>query len=306
MRLDFNVLWVEDNQKNVHAQSDRIKLLIRNEGFRLNVEFAASVEEARKFLSDDIYGDHIDLILMDYDLGAGEKGDAGLSAVREVFPYKDIIFYSGMEPAKLSQLIADRKVQGVFASHRESLPDVVEGVFENLVKKVLDIDHARGIVMGATSDIDQIVNDLLNESFEKGHVEFRQASIEAILERMKDKRASFEKTAIAVESIVHMKELFTYHGMYTSDDRLRLLKKLYAQFKLFDVHHDDLDRYRDEIMPKRNDLAHITVTTQGFSRTIKDRKGEVITSDDMRALRVKLLEFHERFETLLGLSRENK
>ncbi|MGE8049182.1 hypothetical protein ACQKPT_12895 [Pseudomonas monteilii] len=306
MRLDFNVLWVEDNQRNVHAQSDRIKLLIRNEGFRLNVEFAASVEEATKFLSDDIYGDHIDLILMDYDLGAGEKGDAGLVAVREIFPYKDIIFYSGMESAKLSQLIADRKVQGVFASHRESLPEVVEGVFENLVKKVLDIDHARGIVMGATSDIDQIVNDLLHEAFEKGAEDFQQASLSAIAERMKDKRASFEKTATAVESILRMKDLFSFHGVYTSDDRLRLLKKLYVQFKLFDPHHDALDRYRDEVMPRRNDLAHITVTTTGFSRTIKDRKGEVITSEDMRCLRVKLLEFHECFEALLDLSRARK
>jgi CheY-like chemotaxis protein len=77
MRLDFNVLWVEDNQANVHAQRDRIQALIRKEGFRLRVEFAASVDEAKKLLSEDIYGDHIDLILMDYDLGPGKKETRG-------------------------------------------------------------------------------------------------------------------------------------------------------------------------------------------------------------------------------------
>ena len=35
------------------------------------------------------------------------------------------------------------------------------GVFDFLVKKVLDLDHTRGIVMGATSDIDFIVNECL-------------------------------------------------------------------------------------------------------------------------------------------------
>ena len=34
MRLDFNVLWVEDNQRNVQSQRERIELLIRKEGFR--------------------------------------------------------------------------------------------------------------------------------------------------------------------------------------------------------------------------------------------------------------------------------
>ena len=56
MRLDFNVLWVKDNQRNVHSQRDRIEILIRKEGFRLRVQFAGSVDEAKGFLANDIYG----------------------------------------------------------------------------------------------------------------------------------------------------------------------------------------------------------------------------------------------------------
>lgn len=149
MRLDFNVLWVEDQKTNVEPQRQRIELLLRKEGFRLQVEFAASIDKAKDFLSNDIYGDHIDLVLMDYDLGAGDKGDQGLVEVRNKFHYKDIIFYSS-QASDLPKLVADQKVQGVFCSTREDLADTVDGVFEALVKKVLDIDHARGIVMGAT------------------------------------------------------------------------------------------------------------------------------------------------------------
>ena len=194
MRLDFNVLWVEDNQANVHAQRDRIQALIRKEGFRLRVEFAASVDEAKKLLSEDIYGDHIDLILMDYDLGPGKKGDQGLAEVREIFPYKDIVFYSGMAPADLMSKAIALGVQGVFASHRNDLPDIVEGVFENLVRKVLDIDHSRGIVMGATSEIDQIINELLADLFDRSGDAFKKTSLASVVERVEEKREAFAKT----------------------------------------------------------------------------------------------------------------
>ncbi len=65
MRLDFNVLWVEDQRSLVESQREKIALEIKKEGFRLQVEFASSVDEANRFLSNDIYGDHIDLVLMD-------------------------------------------------------------------------------------------------------------------------------------------------------------------------------------------------------------------------------------------------
>jgi CheY-like chemotaxis protein len=305
MRLDFNVLWVEDNQANVHAQRDRIQALIRKEGFRLRVEFASSVEEAKKLLSQDIYGDHIDLILMDYDLGPGMKGDEGLAEVREIFPYKDIVFYSGMAPAALMNKAIALGVQGVFASHRNDLPDIVEGVFENLVRKVLDIDHSRGIVMGATSEIDQIINDLLTGLFDSSGDFFKKTSLASVVERVEEKRASFMKTVGVIVAITHLNELAEHHGIYTSDDRLRLLKKSLVDLKMHEGHHHKLEGYRSEVMPKRNDLAHIRVVADGFSRKIFDRKGNELTSEDMRALRVKLLEYQECFDELIALQRKS-
>lgn len=305
MRLDFNVLWVEDNQANVHAQRDRIQALIRKEGFRLRVEFAASVDEAKKLLSEDIYGDHIDLILMDYDLGPGKKGDQGLAEVREIFPYKDIVFYSGMAPADLMSKAIALGVQGVFASHRNDLPDIVEGVFENLVRKVLDIDHSRGIVMGATSEIDQIINELLADLFDRSGDAFKKTSLASVVERVEEKREAFAKTVNTIMAITHLNELAEHHGVYTSDDRLRLLKKSLVDLDVHKGLHHRLEGYRSEVMPKRNDLAHIRVVAAGFSRKIFDRKGKELTSDDMRALRVKLLEYQECFDELMDLQKKN-
>ncbi len=300
MRLDFNVLWVEDQPNNVQAQKLAISNAMRREGFCLSVEFAPSVDAATQFLSNDIYGDHVDLILMDYDLGAGKSGDIGLSEVRNIFQFKDIIFYSGRATADLNEMIRQQNVQGVYTSNRGDLPDSVVGVFENLVRKVLDIDHSRGIVMGATSDIDQVLNSALCKTFDGGRDEDRSASIDAVKERADAKAEQFHEALEKIKGISHVEDLESHHAIYTSDDRFRLLIKLLKARKLHSEHNQKFNEYREQIMPKRNDLAHIQVQQEGFSRKFYDRKGTELTSEDMRSLRVSLLEFKELFDQLFG------
>jgi CheY-like chemotaxis protein len=296
MRLDFNVLWVEDQPHNVQSQHDRIESLIKKEGFRLRVEFATSISKAQSYLSDHIYGDHIDLILMDFNLGAGGSGDQGLKEVRAKFPYKDIVFYSSQAP-DLPGIVADMRIPGVFCSMRDDLPDTVDGVFEALIKKVLDIDHSRGIVMGATSDIDQYVNDCLVMSFDQIDDEQRRGAIDKIEQRAAQKRQDLEKDIKIIEGVQHVSDLFEFHHIYTSNDRLRLLKHL---LKAEGANHESIEVITNYLgkIGIRNDLAHIRAETKGFSRKFFDRKGIELTTDRMKTIRQELLEFQEHFETL--------
>lgn len=302
MRLDFNVLWVEDQQRAVEAQRERIELQVKKEGFRLQVLFASSVAEAKIFLSDDIYGDHIDLVLMDYDLGAGGRGDQGLEEVKNIFPYKDIIFYSSQAPDLLSmvakRMANNKNVQGVFCTTRDSLIDTVEGVFEALVKKVLDIDHSRGIVMGATSDIDHYVNVCLTASFENSDAIRQQAALNIVQKHATEKRKSFEKDLVEITSVKHVSELQKFHNIYTSNDRLRLLKNVLNGDESHKDNVEAIGSYLSNTVPKRNQLAHVRVKVDGFSRKLFDQDNRELTSDLMKSLRQELLEFQELFECL--------
>ncbi|MES0129731.1 hypothetical protein [Mesorhizobium sp. M0029] len=297
MRLDFNVLWVEDQQGSVQSQRERIELLVRREGFRLGVAFAASVDEAKAFLSDDIYGDHIDLVVMDYDLGAGKKGDDGLVEVRQLFSYKDIVFYSS-QASDLLEMVQKRRVQGVFCSTRDDLPNTVEGVFGALVKKVLDIDHSRGIVMGATSDIDHLINDCLVTLFASSDEAKQGETISALQKRTKQKRIDFEKSAAFVEAIKHLEGLADQYHIYTSADRLRLLTNLAKLNGVSEEKIETMKAYLNRVIPDRNKLAHVRVQTKGFSRKLVDNKGVELTGEAMKALRQALLEHQEHFELL--------
>lgn len=296
MRLDFNILWVEDQPDAVKAQRDRIDFLLRKEGFRVHAEFATSVKNAEEFLGNDIFGDHVDLVLMDYDLGNGPNGGVGIEKVRDWFPFKDIVFYSASGVQKLQQSLAEGKFQGVFYSSRQDLPDTVVGVFEALVKKVLDIEHSRGIVMGATSEIDHFVNEALAAAFSQGGDELKATALKVIAKQLAEIRKTFEKESKKVEGLSDVVELAALHHVYTSAHRLRLLRKMLEAAGTHGTERESMLRYADETMPRRNELAHVRVIRSGFSRRLHGRDGKEITMDDMRALRVALLEHHELFE----------
>jgi len=296
MRLEFNILWVEDQPAEVKAQRDRIELQMRKEGFKLQTQFATSIEEADKFISNDVFGDHIDLILMDFELGEGQNGGEGLGMVRDRFPFKDIVFYSAQVPQNLKKLVAEQVISGVFCSSRLDLPDTVIGVFEVLVKKVLDIDHSRGIVMGATSEIDGFVNDSLLQAFAQADSKVRSAALGLVAEQLADIRKRFENDCEKIKKATELSDLISLHNIYSSAHRLRLFRKLLEKLGMHADECQEMLSYAQETMPKRNDLAHVTVKRSGFSRKIFDRHGTELTTDDMRALRVALLNHHELFE----------
>lgn len=297
MRLDFNVLWVEDQPTAVRAQQERIEFALKREGFRFQVAFARSVTEAGGFLSSDIYGDHIDLVLMDYDLGDGLGGDEGLMEVRHSFEFKDVIFYSS-QADNLMDVVARRRIQGVHCSTRDQLVETVVGAFHALVKKVLDIDHARGIVMGATSDIDHLVNTCLGAVFEVGGEESRNRTLQVIARHMKEKRKHFEKEAARVEAVSDVSALEDFHNVYTSNDRMRLLASV---LELLGRHVDEIElmkAYLNSTVPRRNVLAHHRVKIEGFSRKLIGRDNIEMTSAEMRELRLELLRHQESLEAL--------
>ena len=234
---------------------------------------------------------------MDYDLGSGRTGDDGLTEVRNIFRYKDVVFYSA-RAADLLTLVTTKKIQGVFCSTRLELPDIVNGVFEALVKKVLDIDHSRGIIMGATSDIDYVVNDCLVLACDQSSGPLPESARKIIDKRMVEIRKRFAKDAAAIEAIGQIEDLFELHNVYTSVDRLNLLRKVLAGTGKHKKYYASMKGYVTETVPKRNVLAHVKVQREGFSRKLFDREGRELTCDEMRELRLALLEHQEVFEAL--------
>jgi hypothetical protein len=154
--------------------------------------------------------------------------------------------------------------------------------------------------MGTTSDIDHFVMDSLIASFDGGPVEAKSKALAHVQKDLEKIRERFEKSIGEIAAIEHLSELFDQYGIYTSVDRLELLRKILKEMPEYQAHDATLSAYIQSTIPKRNILAHVRVRVEanGFSRKLVDRKNVEHTSANMKALRLELLGHHEAFEAL--------
>lgn len=302
MRLDFNALWIDDLPQSIQSVSERIALGMRKEGFLFKPTIVPSLAEAKPRLADGVFADDIDLVLIDFTLGTGPHGNVALREVRSQLPFREIVFYSANAALDLKKRAFDEDVQGIYCAHRDELVDTVIGVFETLIKKVLDVDHTRGIVMGATSDIDHLINDVLLGMHDKLEEKAKAVLREGIGQRIDKKIAELQRRASAAKSAAELAEAFEAYDIITSFDKLRILVDL-----LKDGKHDDGVRkkvtvYMEKVVPDRTLLAHVAVTVdESGKRVLRGRKGKELTEQRLRALRSELLEHRENFHALAAL-----
>ncbi|RCK42454.1 hypothetical protein TH25_22840 [Thalassospira profundimaris] len=299
MRLDFNVLWVDDQPDRIDAQIKAIKIAMLDEGFEFNPTKCQSVDRVKEKIADNVFCDEIDLVLVDWDLGGGVQGQEAIREIRERVPYKDVVFYSAMTEAdELRKLVFDNNLEGVFCVRRSELVDEVSGVFESLVKKVLDLDHTRGIVMGATSDIDLLAGQCLIAMYraldEQARMEFVKDALSRIAKKVERMRECADKLHVDAEFASILKE----HMLFTAIDRLRMLSTALKSSEKGKAYRVAVTEYIEKVVPKRNSLGHQVLNPT--SRELADvvEGSSPITVEEMRELRCALLSLRSQFRDL--------
>lgn len=302
MRLDFNVLWVDDQPDRVNAQIKSITLKMAAEGFEFRPRQCTTMDQVEAVIAEHIFTDEIDLILVDWDLGNNMHGEDAIDRIRQIVQYKDVVFYSGEATVtELRQKAYDKGLEGVYCASRADLIDEVIGVFESLIKKVLDLDHTRGIVMGATSDIDHMVNTCLTLAHAKldegGKAKFVKEALKRVAEQVQNIARQGErlKTTPSVEA------LFKAHMLFTSDHRLRMLARILGmnEFAAYAANVTTVKSYRVGVVHGRNALGHAVLVPQGKSDSVIDDAGKVVDITQMRELRKLILSLRADFRALL-------
>jgi len=299
MRLDFNVLWIDDQPDHVQAQIKAISNEMENEGFNFHATQIKTVEEVKQHLADDVFNDEVDLILVDWDLGGSVQGQDVISEIRDSIRFKDVVFYSARTaPTDLRKLAFDAGVEGVYCASREDLRDEVIGVFESLVKKVLDLDHTRGIVMGATSDIDHMVSECLTVIHDGLDDEGKKGMLSEVIDHIGEQLNQHKIQVKNLKDSTSMTALFEAHGIFTAYDRLRILSRQLKTGEQKDKRSTVIE-YMTKVVPNRNILGHQVLQPEGKSKTVTNAEGEEISLDETRELRCRILNLRQKFRELL-------
>ncbi|TKR54331.1 hypothetical protein D7I39_16755 [Allopusillimonas ginsengisoli] len=302
MRLDFTILWIDDQPKHVKSFSEGLGNHLRQLGFELNVISAQSLEMVDAGIGNHVYDDTIDLVLVDYDLGMGAGGEEALVTIRKRFPFKEVVFYSATDAEKLRSIAFGAKVDGVYFSTRLSLVSDTTQVVSKLLNKVLDLDHMRGIVMSASSDIDYLVESSLNAVYDRLGEEEKPSFRSSIIEQLQGKLSKWAgelEEAAGKDSLVRIMKL---RHLFTAHDRLECLARQLAGWAA--DHSSYLDKvhvYKDDVVPRRNKLAHAMLRRKDGGPPELIGLKESWSTEHMTELRCGLIEHRENFQTIAVL-----
>ncbi len=296
MRLSYNILWCEDDAEWLEETEEGVKDHLKDLGFVAQISAVRSenIEELEAELNNS---SNYDLILVDYRFNDKTVGGEFIKKIRDHNIYAEVVFYSGVSSEDLHRVISDHKLEGVYVAQRAGEPfyDKVFKVIETTVRKVLDLNSLRGIVMASTSGIDkkifQIIKTFYNETLDDGKEKntFREKILKRIKKKLEERLRNFGK--------VNYDDPWEYLGStinFWSDLRIATLSKEILE-QYFDAKNSKSDhnkfyqvieQYR-ETSKKRNLLAHeeeeLTSDEDGkMVIKVKNFKFDETTAKDIR------------------------
>ena len=166
MKLNYYVLWIEDDNSWFDTTSQLFEEIIISYGFNPKIERKKSLDEVADELKNNGLKKY-DIFLIDFKLRNSKDGDTIIDFLRDKDIYTDIIFYSS-DKQSIVDSIKEHLFEGVYHSDRKEVEDKFEKVFKTTIKKIEEINSMRGLIIGETSELDAIIEECLIECIAVG------------------------------------------------------------------------------------------------------------------------------------------
>jgi hypothetical protein len=210
--------------------------------------------------------------------------------------YTEVIFYTAGEASALWNAISEKKLEGVFVSNRGLILEKISKVGRQSIRKVLDIENMRGIVMAEVGQIDLILGDILliglsglseenlNTVFKRFHKEASKQNQE-----FSDRLARF----IENPSIDELIEMCDSNKRWENFNRLwKYHDKLKDEAKFGD--------YKIDVLDLRNMLAHGSPTAVDGGYLFSHRDKEFLYNEAAsEELRHSVMKYKDSFTKIL-------
>jgi CheY-like chemotaxis protein len=262
MKLEFKILWFDDQPRELDGPRGILQRFLLLQGFNLKIRDVSDIKDLESLLPKLESEGSPDLILMDWSMGNGTNGN-GLDgsdvakAIRRKFKYQEIVFYSAATPGELRQAIFEKGIDGVFCINRKNLPAETKHVINNMLRKVLDLNQMRGIVMSHVSEFDDKISVCLSNLHSKVDGELQKKITDEFHKVIKNHH---ESKLVKLGDNSHNHTLDTYKKMSVLNTRYGILKRFLREYApnngQLDTILDSLDSFESDVLIPRNALAH--------------------------------------------------
>lgn len=302
--LKYRVLWVDDNIETF------IELSIDKE-FEEHLITLGFVPEIVKFETADKVLEHLkndkkfDLILSDLNLANDERGDTLISKIREGDIFTEVLFYSG-KPGfeEIAKTLYQDRVSFFSLVGDEGFRKFREKVYLLIrltISKLQELNNIRGLVMSETSELDNLVLEILQTYFSKESEtsqKLREYIIKSIQESAKANAKRSEKLEDLDSNVILKERIFDADKKARSIGQLLELLGLHGTEPFVDFYKN----YKEDVLDKRNLLAHVkSDVIDGIQYLIlSDGSGEKIDQEQCIEIRSNLKKYAELLKQIKG------
>jgi hypothetical protein len=267
MKLNYFVLWVEDDDSWFQTTSELFSDTIIDYGFFPIIERKRNLDDVAKEIVNSGLK-KFDIFLIDFKLRNSKDGDSIIDHVRNNNIFTDIIFYSS-DKQSIIDSIKEHLFEGVYHSDRKELEDKFEKVFKTTIKKIEEINSMRGLIVGETTELDALIDEQLLIYTQSPFIE--KFDLEKFLK---------EKIFVKLEGkLLFLKDEYLkagLNGLLPHIEAIRKWELLRGILKVNKTHKSYISdflpvnaKYQDDVIEIRNKFAHAQVI-------IKDGGKEVL------------------------------
>ncbi len=165
MQLDFNILWIDDNDIWRKAMVTKIRRCVEECGFVPNITEDA---DGTIILKDAFNVGLYDLIFMDYDLKNSSQytGVDIIKNIRNNKVYSNIIFYSS-KTNDLPDKVKENDIQNTYIFEREMFREEnissILDIIEFTLNRANSLNIMRGIVMDELANFDNEILEIIKQ-----------------------------------------------------------------------------------------------------------------------------------------------
>jgi len=291
MRLNYEILWFENDKTSFNVKKKFVKSFLEEEGFN----FIEPRNEVDGSNIETIPFNNYDLIIADLKLDNDDKGTDLLKSIREDKQiFTEVLFYSSDGEEKVRELLKEHGIDGAYCADRknEDFEYKVREVIKTTIKKVQDVNNMRGLVMAEVAELDIKMIDLLKKYVSGLKTEHKDVFLNKrkrrVLESLEKMIAEFQE--VSEETIFEHRDFNTYHKWMSMKNVVKAIDDKVIASKLHD--------YEKDIIQKRNKLAHVKeVEAANGEKSLAD--GDFIFNDEAcREIRKDLQKHAENFEKI--------
>jgi hypothetical protein len=303
MRIEYRILWVEDQKSWYETTYELFRDYLEDLGFILTSKRCENIDEVKTEIAINQLKEY-DLLLVDFTLKNSDSGDKIIEFIRNINDapiLTDVLFYSSaIENVRDS--MKNLGLEGIYTADRKDIENKFELVVNTTIKKVQEVNTMRGLILATESDLAEKMFDIIENIIKNNKIIgalIHDYAFKVCEESVGSKQNDFNNYKKDNDVFALINDTL----IFDSNKKSRVIQKIIKEFNK--NNNDELahlsnfsKEYTDEILHPRNTFGHVIPKIINNERVLIPKRGkEIIFTDQVCIdIRKKLVKYSEKID----------